>query len=111
MIGDGLGVDRLGLFTHAKREVVILAALKTFAVSANLVEKITREDLQVIDIHQGPKQLRTPIGFVHTADQKTVGIDLNRVGVNPRRMVITQTAQRLRKALAHHHIIVINRRQ
>ena len=79
MVGNCLGVDRLNLLTHTQGQVVVLAAFKAFAVSADPVKQVTRKELQVIDIHQGPEQLRTVVGLVHAADQKPVGIDLNLV--------------------------------
>ena len=111
MVCNSFGMDRLYLLTHTQREVMILATLKAFAVTPDTLEKLPRENLQVIDVHDRAQQLRAVIRLEHTANQKTIGIYLNLIRIDPRCLVIIQAAQSLGKPLADHHIIVIHWRQ
>ena len=83
MIGNGLGVNRLHDLAHAKSQIMILTAFKALAVPAHFAKKFLREKLEMIDIHERAQQLRTVIGFVHPADEKAVGVDLNLIRINP----------------------------
>ena len=92
VISNRFGMDRLYLLTHTQRQIVILTTLKALAVTPDTLEKLARENLQVIDVHGRTQQLWAVIWLEHSTDQKTIGIYLNLIRIDPRCLVIIQAA-------------------